>query len=89
MKQEKFNVTGMTCAACSAGIERKIRQLEGVLDVEVSLMGESMSVKYDENLLEQSKIMDVVLSLGYGISVFDENIVKERTSQTDILKSAL
>ena len=86
MKQEKFNVMGMTCAACSAGIERKIRQLEGVLDVEVSLMGESMSVKYDENLLEQSKIMDVVLSLGYGISVFDENIVKERTSQTDILK---
>ena len=43
MKQD-FTVTGMTCAACSAGIERTVKKLEGVTSCEVSLMSESMRV---------------------------------------------
>ena len=46
--KEKFTVTGMTCSACSAGIERTLNKMEGIVKAEVSLMGESMNVEYDE-----------------------------------------
>ena len=41
MKQ-KFNVTGMTCSACSAHVEKAVRQVEGVDSVSVNLLGNSM-----------------------------------------------
>lgn len=85
MKQ-KFTVTGMTCSACSAGIERNVKKLNGVNNAEVSLMGECMVVDYDENLLQKSAIISVVTGLGYGISDFDENVLKIRAPQPDVLK---
>ncbi len=86
MKKEKFSVTGMTCAACSAGIEKSVRRLQGVEGAEVSLMGESMQVEYDENILKREDIIQAVVDLGYGASVFDENLLKERKPQPEILK---
>ena len=50
MKQ-KFNVTGMTCSACSAHVEKAVNKLEGVRRAEVSLMTNSMNVEYDEAAL--------------------------------------
>ena len=47
MKQ-KFNVTGMTCSACSAHVEKAVRQVEGVDSVSVNLLGNSMLVEYGE-----------------------------------------
>ncbi|MBQ3242093.1 MAG: heavy-metal-associated domain-containing protein, partial [Oscillospiraceae bacterium] len=47
MKQ-KFNVTGMTCSACSAHVEKSVAKLSGVSSVEVSLLTNSMQVTYDE-----------------------------------------
>ena len=46
--KEKFSITGMTCSACSSGIERSVGRVNGVKKVEVSLMGECMVVEYDE-----------------------------------------
>ena len=46
MKQ-KFNVTGMTCSACSAHVEKAVKRLDGVQKAEVSLMTNSMTVQYD------------------------------------------
>ena len=40
---EKFDVTGMTCAACSAHVERAVRGVEGVKEVTVSLLTNSMT----------------------------------------------
>ena len=85
MKQ-KFSVTGMTCSACSAGIERTVGRLQGVEKVEVSLMGESMLVEYDEGLLSFDDIIAAVVDLGYGASIFNENVLKERKPQPDTLK---
>ena len=85
MKQ-KFTVTGMTCSACSSGIERTVKKLNGVNSVEVSLMGECMIVDYNEKLLEKSAIFSAVVGLGYGISDFDENILKSRNPQPNTLK---
>lgn len=84
--EEKFSVKGMTCAACSAGIEKSVNRLDGVHNAEVSLMGECMSVNYDENLIAREKIMQTVTELGYGISKYDENLIKENKPQPNQLK---
>jgi len=84
--KKKFSVTGMTCAACSAGIERTVRRLNGVVRAEVSLMGESMLVEYDEKVLSDEKIIETVVGLGYGASIYNENALKERKPQPNLLK---
>ena len=84
--KEKFTVTGMSCAACSAGIERTLNKTEGVRKAEVSLMGESMVVEYDERKISREKIIQAVVNLGYGAKLFDENVLRERKPQPDLLK---
>ena len=63
---KKYSVTGMTCAACSSGIERTVSKLDGVSSCSVSLMGESMDVTFDESKLSDGDIRAAVTSLGYG-----------------------
>ena len=66
MKQERFDVTGMTCSACSAHVEKAVCALEGVHKAEVSLMTNSMTVEYDEGALDQAGIVSAVERAGYG-----------------------
>ncbi|WP_313163793.1 heavy metal translocating P-type ATPase [Sedimentibacter sp.] len=68
MKTKKFNITGMTCSACSARIEKNINKTEGVIEANVNLLSNSMTVKYDETVLSESDIVKVVLNTGYGAS---------------------
>ena len=84
--KEKFTVTGMTCSACSAGIERTVQKLQGVNTADVSLMGESMVVEYDEHTLTREQIIQAVEGLGYGIEEYDENVLKEKKPQPNVLK---
>ena len=65
MKQ-RFNVTGMTCSACSARVERVTSQLTGVRKAEVNLLAGRMDVEYDENVLTPQAIIDAVTREGYG-----------------------
>lgn len=87
--KEKFCVSGMSCSACSAGIERTVRKLNGVKKAEVSLLGESLQVEYDENLLQREQITQAVSSLGYGISPYVENARTPRTAQENLKKRFL
>lgn len=64
--KKRYSITGMTCAACSSGIERTVKKLDGVSACAVSLMGESMDVEYDETLLTDERIKSEVFALGYG-----------------------
>ena len=84
--KEKFSVTGMTCTACSSGIEKAVAKLDGVTNVEVSLLGECMNVEFDQAKLNKEEIINKVCSLGYGATIFDENALKEKKSETDFLK---
>ncbi len=84
--KEKFSVTGMSCAACSSGIERTVRRLEGVKSADVSLMGESMQVEYDEKVVSRQQIMQAVIDLGYGATIYNENALAARKPQPDKLK---
>ncbi len=84
--KEKFTVTGMTCSACSSGIERRLNKMDGVALAEVSLMGECMTVEYDEARLSSKEIVREVESLGYGAFPFDENALRARKPQPNGLK---
>ena len=64
---ENYVVTGMTCSACSSGIERAVGKMEGVNSVEVSLMGKTMKVDFDESKVTEEQIFSVVRELGYGV----------------------
>lgn len=65
MKQE-FDVKGMTCAACQATVERDIAKLEGVKQVQVSLLTNSMIVDFDEHLESIQSIQKQVKKSGYS-----------------------
>lgn len=67
---QKFNVTGMTCSACSANVEKSVKKLDGIQTVNVNLLSNSMTVEFDESLVDQSKIIDAVTSAGYGASEY-------------------
>jgi Cu+-exporting ATPase len=69
MKTQKFDVTGMTCSACSARIEKNIGKTQGVIETNVNLLTNSMTVKYDESMLNDDNIIKVVEDTGYGASL--------------------
>ena len=75
---KKYSVTGMTCAACSSGIERTVSKLDGVSSCSVSLMGESMDVTFDESKLSDGDIRAAVTSLGYGAFDYGKAPAKSR-----------
>jgi len=66
--KEKYNVTGMTCSACSSRVDKCVRKLDGVKDVNVNLLTNSMSVIYDENIIQSNAIVSAVVAAGYGAS---------------------
>lgn len=70
-KKIKFNITGMTCSACSSHVQRAVEKLEGAAEVQVNLLTNSMSVNYDEAILGTDKIIEAVEKAGYGASLAD------------------
>ena len=66
----KFNVTGMSCAACSARVEKAVSSLDGVKTCSVSLLTNSMMV---EGEIDPSVIIKAVIDAGYGASLQKEN----------------
>ena len=85
MKQ-KFSVTGMTCAACSAHVEKAVKGLDGVQEVQVNLLGNSMSVTYNEPLTSQ-QICEAVAKAGYGATVMGETAAPTPAPVSDAQKS--
>lgn len=77
MKTEKYNVTGMTCAACQANVTRCVQKLDGVEDVNVSLLANQMTVSYDENKLRPENIISAVEGAGYGASSMEKALEKD------------
>lgn len=68
MMTEQFAVTGMTCAACSAHVEKAVSKLSGVQSAPVNLMLGSMTVTYDEKAVTEGDIIAAVKAAGYGAS---------------------
>ena len=65
MKQ-KFDVTGMSCASCSAHVEKSVSKVAGVQEVQVNLLTNSMTVVYDDSVTSSGEIVSAVEKAGYG-----------------------
>lgn len=76
MKQ-KFDVTGMSCSACSAHVEKAVSKLPGIDTVQVNLLQNSMTVEYEEGVSDEQKIIAAVTEAGYGASVKGQAALKE------------
>ena len=76
--QKKYDVTGMSCSACSAYVDKVVRKIDGVTEVNVNLLTNSMVVDYDEKKTNDEAIIAAVVDGGYGASV-----VKESKTESD------
>ncbi|MBQ7330194.1 MAG: cadmium-translocating P-type ATPase [Oscillospiraceae bacterium] len=74
----KFTVTGMTCAACSARVEKVTRGVSGVEDAQVNLLGGTMSVQAKSEEVAQA-IIQAVKNAGYGAALYGEKTKQEKT----------
>ena len=68
MTKENFNVTGMSCSACSARVEKAVAKLVGADNVSVNLLTNSMQVRFDEAKISIAQIVEAVINAGYGAS---------------------
>jgi len=69
MTKQKFNITGMTCSACSAHVEKAVNKVEGVKAASVSLMTNSMVAEFDDAVTSSDQIIQAVIESGYGASL--------------------
>lgn len=90
---KKFNVEGMSCAACVSRVEKAVSKVDGVTDCSVSLLTNSMTV---EGEASESDIISAVTSAGYSADVFSNKNTKEKAAddplkdtQTPMLKRRL
>lgn len=89
MKKEKYTVTGMTCAACSAAVERAVGQLPGVNSVNVNLLANNMVVEYDEGVLGPASIMAAVSHAGYAASPSTAKQTPAQTAQSSSIDTEI
>lgn len=84
MKKQKYNVTGMTCAACQANVEKRVKHIQGVSACDVSLLSNSMTVEFDEAKTNDSEIIASVMGIGYGATVFGtEKKTEDNQAESD------
>ena len=74
---QRFHVTGMTCSACSAHIEKAVLKLSGVHAVSVNLLANSMQVDFDEETITEEQIVQAVEKSGYGAFIQDNASIKK------------
>ncbi len=81
---KKYNITGMSCAACSARVEKAVSKVEGVTSCSVNLLTNSMNV---EGEVSDAVIIDAVESAGYGVDMAEDGEApKKEKSQHDQIK---
>lgn len=82
----QFAVTGMTCAACSAHVERAAAQVPGVKKAAVNLMLGRLNVTFDESVASPEQIVDAVVHAGYGARPADESDLAPDKQQDEVVK---
>lgn len=76
-----FNITGMSCAACAARVDKAVSAVRGVQSVAVNLLKNTMRVEYDEKTVSPAVIVSAVEQAGYGARVFGEKQPAEQRSE--------
>lgn len=86
---KKFDVTGMTCSACSSHVEKSVCKLVGEGNVSVSLLTNSMQVSYDESKISENDIIKAVEDAGYGASVAGGSSAKKAEKKESVVDAEL
>lgn len=81
--KKKYDVSGMMCAACQANVNRAVKNLDGVENVNVSLLGKNMVVEFDEGKVNDDSIIQAVTQAGYGCSVFVNESIRQIQKKRD------
>src|SRR5574344_1968652 len=76
MKQ-KFDIKGMTCTACQAHVNDAVKKDNGVNEVTVSLLTNSMTVDYDSNIINSEEIINSVKKAGYDAEIHSNLGIKQ------------
>ncbi|MBE6141700.1 MAG: heavy metal translocating P-type ATPase [Erysipelotrichaceae bacterium] len=73
---EKYKITGMSCAACSARVFKAVSSIKGVKEANVNLLTNSIVISYDEKVTNSNRIIEAVKKAGYGAELIslDNNI---------------
>lgn len=71
MKTEQYKISGMSCAACSASVERVVKRLDGVKECTVNLIMGIMTVTFEEDKLSAEDFIRTVEKAGFGIDRYD------------------
>ena len=87
--KEKFDVTGMTCSACSSRVEKCVSKLEGIENVSVNLLTNSMQVEYNDAVLSESQIIDAVVKAGYGASPKQEHVQAAAVGKAKVMENPM
>lgn len=87
MKKVKLDIQGMTCSSCQAHVERAVKKLEEVQNVNVNLLSNNMTLEYNEEVLDIDKIIKTVVDAGYGANIHekikDKGIKEEKTNKVE------
>ena len=86
MKKQRFNITGMNCAACSARVDKAVSALNGVSETAVNLLKNNMVIDYDETKLTISDVVAAVEKAGYGAFPADEPDRQSKEATDDFKK---
>ena len=81
MQTQNFTVTGMSCAACSANVEKAVGRLAGVETVQVNLLTKRMAVKYNPEAVDEHTIIQTVEKSGYGAFSLSEGNTAQPPAQ--------
>ena len=84
MEKIAYEVTGMTCSACTAAVEKNVSKLDGVKSVAVSLLTNSMLVEYEPDAVNTDAIAAAVENAGYHASVKGSDIKKDKSEDNAI-----
>lgn len=73
MKKIKFDISGMSCSACSAHIENRVNKIDGV-KASVNLLSNSMVTEFDDSIVSEEDIINAVVEVGYKAKVHEDKV---------------
>lgn len=86
MITQKYDITGMSCAACSSAVERVTRKMPGVEESNVNLTTALMTISYDESQLDNEDIITKVEKAGFGAVLHVDKSKKEQIKDEEVLE---
>ena len=89
MKKQKFDITGMSCAACAATIEKKVRAVDGVSKADVSLLTNSMTVEFNPSLSNEKAIIQSVEKAGYQAALQNDPTIQQTAHPKNLINDEI